>query len=185
MEPSIQPLSKSTIALHWIVAIMFIAILTVGKVMTSNEIYSLYPIHKSFGALFLIFALWRIILRMKEGWPLPAGPVIAWENLLARIVHYVLILGTLAMPLSGAIMSIAGGRGLDIFGLVLVSVNIVNGEPAALNGELASAAKNIHLSLPPIMVIAIVLHIAGALKHHFVAKDATLTRMLACKKCCK
>lgn len=185
MEPSIQPLSKSTIALHWIVAILFIVMLIVGKVMTSNEIYSLYPIHKSFGVIFLLFAVWRTVLRMKEGWLQPAGHIVAWEHLLARLVHYVLILGTLAMPLSGAIMSIAGGRGLDVFGLVLVSMNIVNGEPAPLNGELAAMAKNIHLSLPPIMVIAIVLHIAGALKHHYIAKDATLTRMLACKKCRK
>lgn len=185
MNTPVQALSKTTISLHWIVAIFIIVIMAVGKIMTSNEIYSLYPIHKSFGAILLPIVVIRILWRIKEGWPSPVGPVVAWEHFLAKMVHWVLILGTLAFPLSGAIMSIAGGRGLEVFGVFLVAMNMVNGEVAPLNGELAAFAKNIHLSLLPIMIVAILLHVAGALKHHFVAKDATLTRMLGCTKCRK
>ena len=182
MHTSDPALSKTTIALHWLVAIFFITILVVGLVMTSNEIRSLYPIHKSFGVIILPIVLIRILWRLKEGWPQPVGTVIAWEHMLARVIHWVLILGTLAFPLSGAIMSIAGGRGLDIFGLVIVAMNIVNGEVAPLSAQLASMAKNIHVTLPPVMIAAIALHVIGALKHHFLGKDATFTRMFGCNR---
>lgn len=181
MNHPVPALSKTTIALHWLVAAFFLTILAVGNIMKSNEIFSLYPIHKSFGAIFLVLAVARLVWRIKEGWLPAAGPVVAWEHLLAKMVHWVLLLGTLAFPLSGAIMSIAGGRGLDIFGLVIVGMNMVNGEVVPLNTELAASAKDTHLSLLPIMILAVLLHVAGALKHHYMAKDATLTRMLGGK----
>lgn len=182
MNYSVQPLSKMTVCLHWIVAACIIVMMIVGNVMAENEIYSLYPIHKSIGAILLPIVLVRVLWRIKEGWPSPVGSTVAWEHFIARFIHWVLILGTLAFPLSGAIMSIAGGRGLEVFGLSIVAANMINGEAAPLNGEIAGLAKNIHESLLPIMLIAIVLHVVGALKHHFISKDVTLSRMFGCTK---
>ena len=63
----------------------------------------------------------------------------------------------------------------------LVSINLVNGEKAALNPGLAYYAAKVHESLLPLMGTAILLHIAGALKHHVIDKNNTLKRMLGFK----
>ncbi|MGY0399127.1 MAG: cytochrome b [Ostreibacterium sp.] len=50
-----------------------------------------------------------------------------------------------------------------------------------LNKTLSDVAGNVHETLGTVMIIAIVLHTIGVLKHHFINKDKTLVRMLGKK----
>ncbi|MEH6452976.1 MAG: cytochrome b/b6 domain-containing protein [Psychromonas sp.] len=43
---------------------------------------------------------------------------------------------------------------------------------------LSSAGHFIHVQAVNIIIVALALHIIGALKHHLIDKDSTLTRML-------
>lgn len=61
-------LSRQTVFLHWIVAVGIIGLLAVGVYMHETESFFLYPWHKSFGVLILLFVIWRIINRIKNGW---------------------------------------------------------------------------------------------------------------------
>ena len=174
-----KSISRPEIALHWIVAIGVIGMIAVGQYMHHFEVRSLVGIHKSIGALLLIIILARVILRWRKGWPenISQGP--AWQHRLARVVHWVLILGPIAMVGSGINGSIMGGRGLYIFGLEIISANLgANGRPIPINLEVAKAAGMAHAIIGKILLAAIVLHIAGALKHHLLDKDNTLKRML-------
>lgn len=178
MKDTPQKLSHTTIALHWIVGLGMIGLIGVGLYMSKNEAFHLYPIHKSMGAILFIFILWRIIWRLMNGFPKPVGHYSTIERYLSKIVHWVLIIGTLMYPVSGMIMSVMGGRGAAIFGLQLIPPNLIDGKPFPLNESLAGMGAQIHQTITPIMIIAIVLHIVGAYKHHLVDKDNTLRRML-------
>lgn len=174
-------LSKQTVFLHWIVAIGVIALLAVGQYMHSFKVYELYPIHKSFGVLIVFFVLWRIYWRTKNGWLQPVRQYKPAEITLAKIVHWLLIIGTILMPVSGMMMSGMGGHGIPLFGLELLPRNPDPMDPSKvipLNETLAGIGKAMHGLGGKLMMAAVLLHIAGALKHHLIDKDFTLKRML-------
>lgn len=145
--------------------------------MSQNEVYRLYGIHKSIGAILFIFILWRVVWRMMNGFPKPVSNYSKAEQVLAKVVHWVLIIGTVLYPLSGLMMSVLGGHGLEIFGLELIGSNIVNGEPIPTNEKLSTVGSKMHHAITPIMIGAILLHVLGALKHHLIDKDDTIRRM--------
>ncbi|MBR9793130.1 MAG: cytochrome b [Gammaproteobacteria bacterium] len=180
MKDTRQQFSKITITLHWTVALLMIGLLAVGIYMTENKDYSLYGLHKSFGVIVLVLALGRVYWRMKNGWPLAAGNYKAWEHTLAHAVHWILILGTLIMPVSGVILSSMGGHNIPLFGFDLIPANYDPANPQDViprNPELGEVAEEVHEIVGYLLIACIVLHIAGALKHHIIDKDGTLMRM--------
>lgn len=177
-QDTLQKFSKRTVILHWIVGLSILTLMGVGVYMSKNKVYSLYDIHKSVGILIFAVIILRIIWRLKNGWPKPLNTQHAMELKLAKIVHWVLIIGTILFPLSGMMMSGAGGYGLPIFDFELLAANRVDGKTVPLNATVAGIGSQLHEVLLWIMGGAIFLHVAGALKHHFVYKDKTLARML-------
>ena len=174
-------LSHTTVALHWLVAIGVIGMLAVGLYMAENDAYALYPLHKSSGMLLLLVILPRVAWRVLNGWPAPVGSYRAWEHTLARAVHWVLLVGTALMPLSGMLMSAAGGHGLAIFGWELLAANPDPAHPdkvIALSKAAAEFGHETHEILASVLIGAIILHVAAALKHHLLDRDGTLRRML-------
>lgn len=173
-------LSKTTIILHWVVALSIISLVSVGLFMSEYEVYSLYPIHKSIGMLIFLVIITRIVWRLKNGWPIPVSDGVKIEILLAKAVHWILIICTALFPISDMIMSGAGGHGLSIFGLDLLAANYdpVTHKAISLNETIAGLGHSIHEILGYVIIIAVTLHVAGALKHHFIVKDRTLRPML-------
>lgn len=174
-------LSTNTLVLHWIVGLMMIGLLASGIYMEENEVFALYPWHKSFGALIAIFVVLRVIWRIKNGWLSHVSDYSSIEKLLSKIVNYVLIIGTVLMPISGFIMSAMGGHGVDLFGMELVARNPDPADPKeviALNGTLAGMAHNMHKFAGIAILVGVIFHVIGALKHHVIDKDGTLRRML-------
>lgn len=176
-----EKFSPITITLHWLVAISIICLLAVGFYMAEAEAWSLYPIHKSFGIIVFVLAVIRIIWRIKNGWPTPVRDYPAWEHKLAVVTHWILIIGTIVMPLSGFIFSGAGGYGVELFGLTLAPSNPDPANPGHVipfNKAMSDGGHEVHETVGLIMAVVILLHIAGALKHHIIDKDRTLLRML-------
>jgi cytochrome b561 len=170
-----------TIGLHWIVAVMMLVLLATGIYMEQTATHALYPWHKSFGVLIVLFVVLRIFWRWQQGWPPPVRDYSAWEKRLSSIVHYLLIIGTVIMPMSGVMMSALGGHGVALFGLELVARNpdpVNPQEVIPLNAAVAGIAHTVHEIAGYILVAGIWLHIIGALKHHILDKDGTLRRML-------
>ena len=116
-------LSPLTITLHWVVGLMMISLIAVGIYMEENKVQALYFWHKSFGVLIVFFVVARIAWRMKTGWPPHVGNYSNWEQKLSKLVHWLLILGTVLMPISGMMMSGLGGHGIPFFGIELVAPN--------------------------------------------------------------
>src|SRR5690606_39694807 len=78
--------------------------------------------------LLLARAAWRL----KQGWPPPLGRRSAIEQGLARFTHWALLLGVLALPLTGMLYSGASGNGFAIFGVELMPSRPHPTEPHAV-----------------------------------------------------
>jgi len=178
---SYDKFTRFTIGLHWIIAIAIIGMLAFGLYIEDlprgPEKSALIGIHKSIGLTILVLAAARFGWRLINGMPQPVGRYSTIERILAKTVHWLLLLGTLFMPISGILMSLSGGYGLAVFGLVIVPVlrNTPGFQPNEALGDIAGV---LHAVGGKVLIAAIVLHFAGALKHHVIDKDATLRRML-------
>lgn len=178
---SSDKLSHTTRGLHWLIALTIIALWGVGWYMATNKVYPLYSWHKSFGILVVLFAVVRVGWRIKNGWPSALPSHQQWERALSKLVHWLLIISTLLMPLSGMLMSAMGGHGLQLFGLELFPHNPMPDNPQRnmpINKELAELFHSVHGIAAKLLLVSLVLHVAGALKHHVIDKDNTLKRML-------
>ena len=177
MTGSAERLGATTIALHWLIAIAIIGMLGVGLYLDDMDEGPAYDwllgLHKAAGVLVLGAAFMRFFYRMHRGFPQPTPGVTmpASHAKLARGTHWLLLLATLVMPLSGVLGSTAGGYPVDVFGLFVIPAS------ESPDDSLSSLAFVIHGLCANLLMIAILLHVGGALKHHFKDKDATLRRM--------
>lgn len=174
-------LSFTTRSLHWIIAVGFIALSALGIYMALTETWWLYHWHKSFAILLFAIILLRVVWRLKQGWPVPVQRYQRHEQQLAKLVHWVLLLGTLAMPITGMIYSGSSGNGFGIFNWTIMPANPDPANPdntIPFNATLMAFGETAHEIMGYTLVVALLAHIAGALKHHLWDKDGTLLRML-------
>jgi cytochrome b561 len=161
---------------HWVIGAFYIIILTLGFIMVdmpANETkYSVYGMHKAFGVILLGLVILRIVWKLSNINPRSINQSNRILNSIAKIVHFVLYIFMITMPLSGIIMSIFGGRNINIFGLFEI--------PALQDGNksLSKLAHTYHINIALFFAILIALHFSSALYHHFYKKDKTLRRML-------
>lgn len=177
-------ISTITKIMHSVVGITMILLIAVGIYMEETEAFFLFPIHKSIGVIVFFFAVYRIFVRIKEGWPEPIGTSSTIQLVLAKIVHWGLIIMSILYPVSGMMMSGGGGHGVPIFGFELIASNIdpVTGKAVAINEGISSLGHTLHESLTFVLIAFIILHAVGALKHHFIDKDQTIKRMFSFKQ---
>lgn len=164
--------------LHWLIAIGMVAMIPLGIAAEEMEKGDLrefvYNSHKAIGLAILVLATWRLGRRIVWGFPHPASRYPILERTLAHLAHAVLLAMTILAPVSGIARVISRqGRPLDVFGVTLLPAG-----PG--NAFAASIARSFHSA--PVLVIGlgllIALHVIGALKHHFIDRDTTLTRMV-------
>jgi cytochrome b561 len=96
----------------------------------------------------------------------------AWETAAARGSHLLLYLLLFAVPLSGWLMSSAKGFQTVWFG-VLPLPDLLEKNPA-----LGETLAQLHATLNYLFLGVIGLHVAAALKHHFLDRDDVLARMV-------
>lgn len=171
-------ITRTGIAIHWLMALAILGMLGLGLYMVQGEHLHLYHLHKSIGVLLLFAILGRLWYRLRRGWPAPAGKYPRHERLLAKASHWCLLVGVLLMPLSGMLYSSAKGYGVALFSLQLFPKNIGPEGIEPFHAGLAATARQAHGLLGYMLLAIIVLHLLGALKHHFIDRDNTLRRML-------
>lgn len=162
---------------HWIVGLSILGLLAVGwilyfEALPESAADGVRDLHKAFGTVILAFGFWRVGYRMLRGFPAPAAAMSSGQYLMSRVVHYLLLGFIIIMPASGFFKSLFAGRQIDMFGLFTI------GTPDTKNEVIAEIASSIHFFAGIAITVILVLHIVGALRHHFVDRDATLTRML-------
>ncbi len=161
---------------HWTIGLLIIALLIVGIIMERMDVsplkFQIYAVHKATGILVFSLVLLRIIWLALNRRPEELKSYTKLEHSVANIVHILLYIAMIGMPLSGWIMSSAANFPVSIFGLFTMP-NLISP-----NEDLAGLMKQIHMICGYSLIVAVGLHVAGALKHHVIDKDITLRRML-------
>lgn len=163
------------ILLHWIMAVLIIGLLALGLYMVQLPIglqkLKLYGWHKEFGLLVLGLVVVRLSWRIINTTPSLSLP--SWEWLAARLVHWSFYGFMLLMPITGWLISSSVGLKPSFFGLFALPTLI---EP---NEQWREVFEKAHQWLGYALIATIVLHVAAALKHHFINKDDILQRMIS------
>lgn len=166
-----------SIIVHWLSAIVVFGLFALGLWMVDltyyDDWYQRGPfIHKSVGMSLLLLMLFRLFWKRKYSGPAQLDSYTAFEKKTSSIVHRLMYALMSLIMLSGYLISTADGRGVEVFALFEV--------PAIVHGIEAQedVAGVVHLILAITLMVVVVLHMAGALKHHFIDKDLTLKRML-------
>jgi len=175
---------------HWLIALLILTIIPIGLIandmaqdIRNPEIAStvqdftrtflLFSIHKTLGVAIFLVALARILWAITQPRPGLLNSNNRIEALAARTVHWLLYGSLLLVPLAGWIEHAATSGFAPIrwpFGQDLPFV--------PKDQDIANTFAWIHVMLGRVLGAALFLHIAGALKHHFIDRDATLRRML-------
>lgn len=162
--------------LHWLIAALIGLQVVLGVLGTALPLsmakLATLARHKSLGITILGLVLIRLAWRMLNPTPALPGTLKPYERRLARGTHASLYALLIALPLTGWIMSSARGFPVSWFNLVQLP------NPVGRNVPLYHALVRVHITLAIGLGLVLALHIAAAIKHHFVLKDDTLRRML-------
>jgi len=168
--------------LHWITAVLILLLLVMGLVMTglpqstdaeiADKVF-VFSLHKTLGVTLLAVALARVLWALVSVRPAPLHPERRLETFAAEAVHWTLYGAILATPLAGWVHHAASTGFAPIwwpFGQDL---------PFVPKSEAVAAASGFaHWLLAMTTIAAVGLHVAGALKHAVIDRDATLARMV-------
>lgn len=153
--------TRTQIALHWAVVVLVACQYIfsdgierawrafVNGTYTDTDLTGAAMAHAAGGALVLLLAIWRLVLRFRVGAPAPDPAEPAALQVLSKVTHSAIYLLIILVPLSG--MAAWGGGIKDAIGA--------------------------HLLGKTLLMVLIVLHVVGALTHQFFFKTDVLRRM--------
>jgi cytochrome b561 len=166
--------STQAVVLHWLLAALIAFMAALGWYMMTVEREPagppLFDLHKSIGlvvaALVLVRLVWRAGHRPQ---PLPAS-VPRWQARLSGLVQWLLYPAMVVVPLTGIIGASYSRAGLRFFGAELPRWATPSRATAHLLFET-------HSWLVWLLVVLVVLHALGGLKHLLVDRDEVFARM--------
>lgn len=166
---------------HWLTALLILTLIPLGIVAnwlpydTSEQLARkalLFSLHKTLGVTVFFVALARIGWAFAQPKPGPMHPERRAEHWLAETVHWLLYGSLLLVPMSGWIHHAATTGFAPIWWPLGQNLPFV-----PKDDDIAAVFKGLHIVFERVLVISILLHVAGALKHHLLDKDGTLRRM--------
>ena len=169
--------SPVAMALHWLIAVAVIANWRIAEAgehaATQAERSAVMGNHFALGVLIFVAVVLRFAWRAGKGVPPPQAGHAGWERTLAKTVHVLFYALLLVMPLAGWLAMSKYGAPIDIWGLVSVPPL-----PVAADEAGAKAIFEQHATAGTVLLILIVVHVLGTLKHTVLDKDGNLFRML-------
>jgi len=162
--------------LHWLIVALIIVQVILANIAEDLPIgvkkLAMFARHKSVGITILALAVIRLLWRWANPTPKLPTTLRPYERTLAGLTHFGLYLILFAMPLTGWMMTSARGFPVSWFGFFQLPDFVPK------NDALYNAMKETHDTLSLVLYAIVFLHVAAALKHHFVMKDDVLRRML-------
>jgi len=178
-NPADQRYSAPAIALHWLLAAGIIGTFAAGWYL-SGQPFSMAKLklinwHKWAGVTILALSLLRLVWRLTHRPPaLPAriqSAMPRWQRAAHHGVHHLLYLLFFAVPLLGWAASSAKGFPIVWFGVLPLP------DWVPVNQELGKTLQGLHGWAAWSLVALAGLHVAAALKHHWIDRDGLLGRM--------
>lgn len=175
MKPPVERFPTTLRLLHWLMAVLIVAMLFIGVGMMSTvsemRIW-LIELHKPLGILVLCLAAIRLLIRLKR--PVPALPEdlpapLRWAAHLSHLALYALML---ALPLIGWSMLSAGGYPVVLFGTFHLP------PIAPVQPMLFAILRQAHTLLAFLLFALILGHLGAALFHAWIRRDSVFQSML-------
>ena len=160
--------------LHWLLALMIVGAFGMGLYMADLSIsptrLKLYNWHKWAGTTILALSALRLLWRLSHR-PPADPPMPAWQAKAAHATHAVFYALFFAVPLLGWAYSSAAGFPVVWFGVLPLP------DFMPVDKVLAEALKPWHGWVAKALAALVLLHVAAALKHHFIDRDGLIGRM--------
>jgi cytochrome b561 len=168
-----QGYNPLSLLLHWFTVVWFCIMWTAGVLISqwSDAPDFVYDLHVTVGVCGAAIILFRIVHRVGRGFA-PANPDhAAWERVLARGVQWVFLIA-LSLAITTGLLKAFMGAGSQYFlwGAELPSLGRL--------GRASAVVEPLHLICSFTLFLAVILHLAGALKHAVLSRDGTLMRIL-------
>ena len=168
--------TRTAIGLHWVIAVLIFAAFPLGLYMHGLPLspfkLRLFNYHKWIGMAVLILVVvrvaWRIIYRPPA---LPAN-MPTWERSAASSMHLLLYALIVFAPLTGWLASSSAGFQTVLFGVMPLP------DLVGKNKELGQFLFELHENWDYLLIAMVGVHLAAALKHHFLMHDEVLTQMI-------
>ncbi|EPX80172.1 cytochrome b/b6 domain-containing protein [Litoreibacter arenae] len=171
-----------TKSFHWLIALLIITMIPLG-IYANGLPYDtgealafkaqMFSIHKTLGVFIFFTALARIAWAISQPKPALLNADKRLEAMLAELIHWTLYAALVLVPLTGWIHHAATTGFAPIWWPFGQGLPFVPKDDA-----FAHIFASLHIIFERVLVISILLHVAGALKHHFIDRDITLKRML-------
>lgn len=166
---------------HWVIALGIFIAFPLGIIAhdapyeTTEQLAQkaqLFSVHKTIGVVVFLAALARILWALTQTRPAPLHPERKAETFVAEFVHFALYGALVVVPLSGWVHHAA------TVGFAPILWPFGQGLPFVPTSEtLSKVASELHDLSKTILLVTVLLHIAGALKHVIIDRDDTLARM--------
>lgn len=168
--------SLPAIVLHWLAAILIVAGFGLGFTMVDMRLsptkLRFFSWHKWIGITVLLLACLRLLWRLFHRPPDLPPTMPAWQRTASHLSHWALYALMFVVPFSGWAYTSAAGVPVVYLGWVPLP------DIAPVDEQLAEQLKTVHHTLDWTLLGVVLLHVAAALKHHFLDRDEVLARML-------
>jgi cytochrome b561 len=168
--------TATAMTLHWLLGLLIVGTWGVGFYMAdlamSPTRLKLFNYHKWAGMTILALSGLRLLWRLAHPAPKLPASLPPWQQNASHAVHGALYVLFFAVPLLGWAYSSAAGFPLVWFGLWQLPDFVPK------DRELAETLKQLHKLAAWLLAATALLHVAAALKHHFIDRDGVLLRML-------
>lgn len=170
--------SKRMVIVHWLTLVLLIAAWYLGDDLAeatdeSKATLAGYIVHLAVGGIVLLLTLFRFYYRRKDGIPAPVGDTTM--DKLAKGVHYLLYMVLFVLPVSGILIILNSKAGAA---LLAFDANMLPKE----HGFKDVFSHEVHEQLVNVLIVLVVLHILGAIKHQFITKNGLMERMMLRRK---
>ncbi|MEP5760327.1 MAG: cytochrome b/b6 domain-containing protein [Litoreibacter sp.] len=171
---------------HWLTAFLIITLIPLGFIAqrlpyeTSEQLSQkawLFSLHKTLGIAVFLVAVLRIIWALIQPKPGLLNANKRFESWLAETIHWLLYASLVLVPLTGWVHHSATTG----FAAIWPPISNLVGQSLPLvpkSETVAHIFSSLHIIFGRVLALSLLLHIAGALKHHFIDRDLTLQRML-------
>lgn len=165
-----QKFSKETVVIHWLTAILILALFPLGKFMEGlepAEKMGLIKVHAALGIVVFLLTIFRTYLFFKKPRPedLKTGSKIF--DKLAVWIHNIFYFILFGIAISGIAVMVLGGYGDALS----------SGDHTLIKPHSEIPPLKGHSIMALIMMVLLVLHVIGVIKHYILTKENTLKRI--------
>ena len=174
---STQPTHFALLArlLHWLMAVMIIAMLFIGAGMVTSVSQRhewLIHLHKPLGIAILLLVVVRLLVRFSTRQPPLPADLPGWQVMAAKASHVLLYALMLALPVLGWAMISASGEP------VMLSNTLQLPSILPADAQVFAMLRKAHGYLAYLLFLTVLVHLAAALFHGWVRRDEVLDSML-------